>query len=65
MDRLSDFGFAIKIKLLQKNKKQAWLIDKLRNETGMYVDSSLMHKISVGKYPKSKLIPAIKKILSM
>ncbi len=60
---VSQFGIAIKVTLMQKCKTQEWLIKQLREETGLFVDSSLMYKILVGANNNPKLITAIEKIL--
>ena len=44
--RPCDFGMAIKSKLLEMNQTQTWLIEEVKKCTGLYVDSSLMFKIT-------------------
>ena len=50
MVKTSDFGKAVKIRLVEKEKTQAWLIEQVREQTGdMSFDSSWLHRILTGK----------------
>lgn len=46
---MTDFEKLVKIKLIEKGKTQKWLIDELRNKTGLYVDTSLLCRIYKGE----------------
>ncbi|WP_085833873.1 hypothetical protein [Clostridium merdae] len=57
------FGIEVKTKLLCIGKNQEWLISKVKEKTGMYVDSSNLYKIMTGQLSSPKIESAIKKIL--
>lgn len=62
---LTKFGLEVKIKLMESQKTQEWLIEEIKKETGLFVDSSLMNKVLTGRRKASKIVQAIKKILAM
>lgn len=52
MAKTSDFGKAVKIRLIEMEKSQAWLIERVKEQTGdMSFDSSWLHRILAGKLP--------------
>lgn len=52
MAQVSDFGKAVKIRLIELNKNQEWLIGQVRERTGdRSFDSSWLHRILSGKLP--------------
>ena len=65
LNKISDFGLCVKVKLLQKQKTQKWLAEEVTNKTGLYVDSGYMHKILTGKRNAPKIVDAICEILSI
>ena len=65
MTQLSEFGKTVRIKLIELNKSQTWLIEEVSRETGLYFDTSYMHKIQTGKKCTPKIVKAIKKILEI
>ena len=65
MTQMTQFGKKIKIALLNQCKTQNWLIDVLKKETGLYVDTSLLYKVLIGTNKNPKLISAIEKILDI
>ena len=54
LEKVSDFGMAVKIRLIVMQKTQAWLIDQVRERTGDYFDSSYLHRILTGKVVAEK-----------
>lgn len=46
---VSDFGMAVKIRLMEMQKTQEWLVDQVRERTGDYFDNSYLHRILTGK----------------
>lgn len=49
MAKNCDFGKEIKKKLVDIDRTQAWLIEKVREETGgMYIDDSYLYRIMKG-----------------
>lgn len=65
MKPITNFGLATKSKLLQKNQTQKWLMDEIRSITGMYVDSSTLHKIFTGELHSKRLTAAICQVLEI
>ena len=50
MAKTNDFGKAVKIRLVEMEKTQAWLIEQVKEKTGdMSCDSSWLHRILSGK----------------
>lgn len=47
----SDFGKAVKIRLIELEKDQNWLIEQVKERTGDYFDSSYLHRLLVGALP--------------
>ena len=62
---LTPFGKEIKKKLIDMNRTQAWLIERVACDTGMYFDRSYMHKIQTGQLANPKIVQAIQKILDL
>ena len=55
MVKTSDFGKAVKIRLIEMEKTQAWLIEQVRERTGdMSFDTSWLHRILTGKLAAEK-----------
>ena len=63
--KFSDFGLCVKTELLRIGKTQQWLIDAVARETGLFVDSSYMHKILTGQRNAPKIVAAICETLSI
>ena len=50
MAKTSEFGKAVKIRLVEMEKSQAWLIEQVQERTGdVSFDSSWLHRILAGK----------------
>lgn len=47
------------------NKKQLWLIEEVKKDTGKYFDRSYLHKIEVGELTTPGIISRIRKILEL
>ena len=45
---LNEFGKKVRIRLIELNKPQAWLIEEVQRRTGKYFDSSYFYKLSTG-----------------
>lgn len=45
----TDFGKEIKIRLVELEKEQSWLIEQVKERTGDYFDSSYLYRIMTGK----------------
>ena len=64
-DTITPFGKAIKKKLVDLDKNQSWLIEIVRERTGLYFDGSYLYKIMVGKLATPKVVQAIREILDI
>ena len=63
---LTVYGKRVKKKLIDIDRTQTWLIEKIKEELPTcYVDGSLLNKIFVGDVVESNIIPVINKILSL
>lgn len=51
MAQFSDFGKAVKIRLIEMDKSQDWLIKQVQERTGDYFDSSYLWRIMSGALP--------------
>lgn len=65
MAKTTDFGKAVKIRLIELDKTQAWLIEQVKEKTGLYFDDSYMHKINTGKLATPKIVAAICEVLEL
>ena len=63
--KFSDFGLAVKVKLLTTGKTQKWLEEAVSEKTGLYVDGRYMYKILTGQRNAPKIVTAIMEILEM
>ena len=62
---MSNFGKKVKKALIDIDKNQAWLIEEIKAKTGLYFDSSYMHKILSGKNKNPTIVGAICSILNI
>lgn len=60
-----DFKKQVKYRLIDLGKSQKWLEDQVREETGLFVDSSYLGKIFNGERNAPKIKSAICKILNI
>lgn len=51
MVKLSDFGKAVKIRLMDLGETQSWLIEQVRERTGDYFDSSYLYRLMTARTP--------------
>lgn len=63
--KLTNFGKDIKKRLLDIDKNQNWLIEKVKEKTGLYFDSSYMNKIMTGTLKTPSIVNAICDILEL
>lgn len=61
----SEFGKAVKVRLIELDKTQAWLIEAVREKTGLFFDGSYLWKTLSGGYQNEKIVSAIREILDM
>ena len=62
---LCSFGKEIRHALVDINQPKEWLIEKVREDTGLYFERSYLHKIEGGKLATPKIVKSIKEILSI
>lgn len=62
---ITAFGKQIKKRLIDIDHSQAWLIEQVGEQTGLYFDRSYMHKIQTGQLSTPKIIQAICEILEL
>lgn len=65
MVQLTEFGKSIEKRLIDLNEPQKWLIEKVKQDTGLYFDDSYMHKIKTGKISTPSIVNSICKILDI
>ena len=63
--KLTDFGIAVKTKLLYMDMTQTQLEKAVSEATGLYVDCSYMNKILTGRRSPEKVVQAIREILDI
>lgn len=59
------FGKEIKKRLIDLEKPQIWLIEQVRDRTGLYFDDSYLSKIINGTLATPKIMGAIREILEL
>ena len=65
MEKLSEFGKEIGKRLIDMEKNQVWLIERVRERTGLYFDSSYLYKIKTVQLATPKIVAAIRSILGL
>ena len=59
------FGLAVLYKLMESGTTQSELIERVRVETGQYLDSGYLYKILTGQRNAPKIVQAIRDILEL
>lgn len=63
---VTPFGISVKMKLLELNKTQNWLIEQAKMvDSSIYIDSSVMNKVLTGQIKTGKVVDAVKKVLTI
>ena len=65
MAQLTAFGKDIGKRLIDLDRTQVWLIDQVRQRTGLYFDDSYLYKIKTGQLATPKIVQAIRDILDI
>lgn len=63
--KLTNFGKDIKKRLLDIDQNQNWLIERVKEKTGLYFDSSYMNKIMTGTLKTPSIVNAVCDILGL
>ena len=61
----TEFGKAVKKRLIDLDRPQTWLIGQVRERTGLYFDDSYLNKIQTGKLSTPRIDQAIRGILDL
>lgn len=62
---ITSFGKSVKIRLIEMEKTQDWLIEQVKNRTGLFFDSSYLWKIMNGVVATPGMVEAIREILDL
>ena len=65
MAQATAFGKAIKTRLIDMDKKQSWLIEQVKERTGLDFDDAYLWKITRGKLKTPSIVTAIQEILDI
>ena len=65
MQKITSFGKEIGKRLIDLDLTQNWLIQQVKERTGLYFDDSYLHKIKTGKLTSPKIVQAIREILDL
>lgn len=65
MAQLTAFGRDIGKRLIDLERTQGWLIEQVRQMTGLYFDYSYIYKIKTGQLSTPKIVQAIREILDL
>lgn len=63
--KFTPFGLCVKTELLRRGKTQTWLMQRIGEDTGLFVDDSYLYKILTGQRNAPKIVKAIKDILDI
>lgn len=63
--KYTQFGLDVKMSLLKSGKTQNWLIEQVKEKTGMFFDDSYLYKILTGQRKAVEMANAIREILGM
>ena len=63
--KYTQFGLDIKVALMKMGKTQNWLIEQVKEKTGMFFDDSYLYKIITGQRKAVEMTNAIREILEM
>lgn len=61
----TNYSKRVKKRLVDMGQTQVWLMEQVREKTGLYVDSSYLSKIFTGKEPGERIVTAINEILGI
>ena len=62
---LAPIGRTIKKRLIDLDKNQLWLVEQVKQATGLYFDSSYLQKIMTGVLKTPGILLAIREILDI
>ena len=62
---LTPFGIEVRKRLLDRNMTQAELVELVKKETGMFLDSPYLRKILTGQGNAPAVVAGIRKVLEI
>lgn len=65
MVQITAYGKQIKKRLVDLDQSQSWLIEEVKERTGMFFDSGYLHKIMTGERKAQTVVSAINEILEL
>ena len=65
LQQTADLDKAVKICLAELGRSHSWLIEQVKERTGLYFDGSYLYKIRMGKLKSPKILEAICEILGL
>lgn len=65
MAQFTEFGRNVKKSLIDVGKTQNWLMGRIKDSTGLFVDSGYLYKILTGQREAPKIVQAIREILDL
>ena len=63
--KFTPFGLCVKTELLRRGKTQTWLMQRIGEDTGLFMDDSYLYKILTGQRNGVKIVQAIRNILDI
>lgn len=64
-NKSTEFGKAVRMRLVELDQPQVWLINQVKERTGLYFDDSYLNRILTGKLATPKMVQAIREILEL
>lgn len=63
--QITEFGKAVKKRLIDVGRNSDWLVDEVRAKTGLYFDSAYLSRVLRGINNSPKIIDAIRSVLDL
>ena len=65
MTQFTEFGRDVKKALIDAGETQDWLMKRIKDSTGLFVDNGYIYKILTGQRNAPKIVQAIREILDL
>lgn len=65
MAQLTAYGKEVKKRLIDMDKSQDWLIDQIREKSGMFCDGGYLYKVLTGQRGAKRIVSAINESLGI
>lgn len=63
--KFTPFGLCVKTELLRRGRTQVWLMQRIGEDTGLFVDDGYLYKILTGQRSAPRIVQAIREILQI